>query len=100
MEARMDKKTRRSPGLVGPHTLATMRGKLTTSSIKGSNTRANLGERDAPRFLICVRRSSYGEQNVEVCPGEEQAGDEAAWELKMSMIFRARRAKRVKSQRA
>ena len=24
-----------------------------------------------------MRRSSYGERNVEVCPGEEQAGDEA-----------------------
>ena len=57
------------------HTLAMMLG--TTSSTNGSNTGANLGERDAPRFLICVRRSSYGERNVEVCPGEEQAGDEA-----------------------
>ena len=37
----------------------------------------NLSERDAPRFLIRVRRSSYGERNVEVCPGEGQAGDEA-----------------------
>ena len=37
-----------------------------------------LGERDAPRFHICVRRSSNGERNMEVCPGEEQAGDEAA----------------------
>ena len=27
--------------------------------------------------LYCVRRSSYGERNVKVCPGEEQAGDEA-----------------------
>ena len=25
----------------------------------------------------CVRGSSYGERNMEVCPGEEQAGDEA-----------------------
>ena len=24
-----------------------------------------------------MRRSSYGERNVEVCPGEEQADDEA-----------------------
>ena len=39
---------------------------------------ANLGERDASRFLICVRRSTYGERNVEVCPGEEQADDEAS----------------------
>ena len=38
---------------------------------------ANLGERDAPRFLICVRRSGDGERDVEVCPSEEQAGDEA-----------------------
>ena len=41
----------------------------------------SLGERDAPLFLICVRmhRSSNGngERNVEVCPGVEQAGDEA-----------------------
>ena len=37
----------------------------------------DLGERDAPRFLICVCRSSNGERNVEVCPGKEQAGDEA-----------------------
>ena len=36
-----------------------------------------LGERDAPRFLISVRGISYGERNVEVCPGEEQADDEA-----------------------
>ena len=30
-----------------------------------------LGERDAPRFLVCVRRSSHGERNVEHCPGEK-----------------------------
>ena len=49
----------------------------TTSSAKGSNTRGEPGERDAPRFLICVRRSSNSERNVDICPGEEQAGDEA-----------------------
>ena len=32
-----------------------------------------MGERDAPRFLICVRGIGDGERNVEVCPGEEQA---------------------------
>ena len=36
----------------------------------------NLFHYDAPRFLICVRRSGDGERDVEVCPSEEQAGDE------------------------
>ena len=38
---------------------------------------ANLGERDAPRFLFCVRWGGDGERDVEVCPDEEQACDEA-----------------------
>ena len=42
MEGGMErKKTRRSPGLVGPHTLAMMWG--TTSSTNGSNTRGEPG---------------------------------------------------------
>ena len=45
------------------HTLAMMLG--TTSSTNGSNTRDEPGERDAPRFLICVRTvnvKAYGDR--------------------------------------
>ena len=38
---------------------------------------ANLGERDAPRFLFCVRWSGDGERDVEVYPVEQQERDEA-----------------------
>ena len=38
---------------------------------------ANLGERNAPCFLICMCGCGDGERDVEVRPGEEQAGDEA-----------------------
>ena len=40
-----------------------------------------------PRFLICVRRSGDGERDVEVCPSEEQAGDEAGVEHVGHVIY-------------
>ena len=45
-------------------------------------SRANLGERDTPHFLICVRWSGNGDRDVEVCSGEAQAGDEAGTRIK------------------
>ena len=50
---------------------------MDSSESARTEAQERVGERDAPYFLVCVRRNSYGERNVEVSPGEEQAGDEA-----------------------